>query len=251
MQVYNDEAVYHHGILGMKWGHHRTASDNDRVIKTGTQIHNISKDKSRSYDHLIYGSHLHRDNLNYKSYYSRQLQKYGASKIYDNTFEVKNNIVIPSEKKAVSSFVKLYKQDPKGVSRELAKAKVKTSAYLSIGKMMKINVDSMQYKKYSKMGEKKLKTTGFQDFMKTMPLLDKSRSKYFDSLIKEGYSGMTDYHDVKEFGSKDPLIIFKGDNNVKRTNSLEVSSRDMNLAMSEYEHIKKKESINKLLRKTS
>jgi Tfp pilus assembly protein PilF len=45
MQVYNDEQLKHYGILGMKWGHHKSIDANviSKAAKTGQDITSLGQ----------------------------------------------------------------------------------------------------------------------------------------------------------------------------------------------------------------
>lgn len=239
------ENLVHFGVKGMKWGVRKeeqstSPGTSDHVVKKGTEIHNISGDAPRDISGHVYASYLKKDNANYRGSYSQMLKYFmGAKKTYDNVFEAKQDIKLPSEKKAVDTFKKLYDSDRENISRAMAKAKVDSTFILALGRKMGIKVEDKQFQKYRNLGKKALAQKGFMDFQQSLAISDYNRSKYFGSLLKQGYTGMIDSNDVKQWGSDRPLIIFKGDKSLKRKATIELSERDIDQALKEYKELSK------------
>lgn len=240
-----DATLSHFGVKGMKWGH-RKAQDksyetNDRrVISKGTSLQNISEGKGRTLDHLVYASYTPKDNANYKSFYAGLMDK-----PFDNKWEVKREIVVPSQKKAISKLKELIVEDPKGMYTALGKAKVEASAFRTLGAKLGLPLESKYSKQYSKMGKDLVAEKSFQSFMDSVPSMTPKHKTYIDSLVKEGFSGMVDYHDTKKFGSEDPLIIFKGSSNINVSSPAKrLSERDIDRAFDKYYELEKAEVNN-------
>ena len=129
--------LYHHGIKGMNWGVRRYQNkdgsltlkgirrygeDHTRTLKAGTEIQNISRkqlDLNSKKSNRIYGSYTNSD----KSEYLDMMGNYEYNERgYKNTFKVKKDIRIASEREAVKTISDMFKDNPKEVSRVMATA---------------------------------------------------------------------------------------------------------------------------------
>lgn len=217
-----DDVLQHFGVKGMKWGVHKRKDDinsTDRVIKKGTEIQNISGNKLTDKKRHMYASYTSFDK---DSYVTVMNFMYGDN-VYKNEFTVKKDIKVPSDKKLVEEFKSLAKQNPKEVADDMANAynqihkfRKKTSKHFE-KKLSKIDGD------YSKKGEKTTK-----EFVQLMVSDEsaKTRGKFFGSLIKKGYDGMSDAND-RDGGAQDPLIIFNTSKNLKTGKSVKLTSEEL------------------------
>ena len=106
--VINGE-LYHYGVKGMKWGvrkkYYKSYMDNDRVLKKGFNVQNISANKARdlSRNDPVYTSHTVHDNNAYSGRYAKNINLMG-DKAIKNSIVLTKDVKIPSQKKAVELF---------------------------------------------------------------------------------------------------------------------------------------------------
>lgn len=247
--------MIHYGVKGMKWGvrkkYYTNSMDADMIIKKGVNVQNISRDKTRRLDDRpMYGSHKRRDNNGYAGWYANSLEFQGHT-VIKNDLKVIRDIKIPSEKKAVETFYNMYKSDPVGVAKSIAKSQSDIVAFNKIEKIKKFNQDRYE-KKFATKGEEWIKTKGYEMFNQSM-MSDhdtKARNTYFDILSKKGYSAIRDVNDINRSGIDEPLIYINPKNNLLNVKSTKLSSDDIQLSMARYRYetaVKNDSRLNRLL----
>lgn len=242
--------LMHYGVKGMKWGvrkkYYNKSMDNDMVIKKGSTIQNISRDQKRRIgDSPVYGSHKKSDNNAYAGWYANQLNFYGYDAI-KNDLKVIKDIKIPSEKKAVENFYEMYKKDPKGVAKSIARSKSDIVAFNKIESIRSFNEKRYEKQLLTK-GEKWIKTKGYEMFNQSI-MSDsntKARTEYFNMLINKGYSGIRDVNDINNSGVEEPIIYFNAKNTLKNVKSSKLTESEIELAMARkrYDDALKKDSL--------
>jgi hypothetical protein len=217
-----EEILQHFGTKGMKWGVHKKKDElnsQDRVIKKGTEIQNISSGELTNKKRHMYASYTSFD----KDSYVTVMNFMYDGKVQKNEFTVKKDIKIPSDKKLVEEFTALAKKNPQAVSEDMA------NAYNYTHKFSKKTAKHFEKKlskiddKHTKRGEKATK-----EFVQLMVSDDAARTRgaFFGSLMKQGYDGMSDVND-REGGAQDPLIIFNTSKNLKTKKSVTLTPKEL------------------------
>lgn len=211
--------LIHYGTLGMKWGIHKQKDEinsKSRTIKKGTEIQNIS---SRVFDpkksSRLYTSYTKYDKDGYADLMGNFMYNERA---YKNTFVVKKDIKVPSDKQATEIFAKTVKENPDQVAKDMAKAYNAEHIFTKTAKVFK--------KKFSELNNPESKKTQklAKEFMSTTVLSKKastSANNFYANLIKNGFDAISDVND-RDGGMQDPLIIvnmkvLKGTGSVKLT----------------------------------
>ena len=226
-----DEVAYlaHFGVKGMKWGVHKkidSINASDRTIKSGTTIQNISKSEYKSGGKRIYASYTDYD----KALYRDMMGNFEYNgKGYINTMHVKKDIKIPSDRKLVDEFVKMAKQDPASVAKDLASADKVNRFFARSEKhySRKISsISSTDTRSAEKLTKRYIQNTSGRSSMSL------SAGKFYRELSKQGYGAISDVND-RDGSSQDPLIIFDVSNSLGKVKSTKMTPEALD-AYSDY-----------------
>lgn len=223
--IYNDE-LYHYGIKGMRWGvrryqnpdgsltlkgQRRYSETHNRTLKSGTEVQNISRrqlDVSNKKSNRIYGSYTDSDKTEYIDTMGN-FQYDGKG--YKNTFVVKKDIKIASEREVVKTISEMFKENPKETSKIMARAYNAVNVpffFNKTGKGFEKKLSEMvrnpESKKSIKLG---------RQFIQTVPATNKAKTladDFYGRMVKKGFDAVLDTNDAyNKFGkTQDPLIIF-------------------------------------------
>jgi len=150
------------------------------------------------------------DKKNYAGFFAA-LTKYrnNAKEMYKMDMQAVNDLVSPSKKERVDTFIELYKDDPVGMSTRLAEFNKKW-----YGGQYKETTEQL-IKKYSNMSMRQLRNEGYYTFANSWFDPDAGTLKaYREKLEKKGYNATVDDNDKRSFiQAQMPLIVFDVMNN--------------------------------------
>lgn len=235
--------LQHYGVKGMKWGvrkkYYKSYMDSDRTLKKGFEVQNISADKPRdvSLNNPTYTSHTTHDNNAYAGQYASNMIFMGHE-AYKNSLVLTKDVKIPSQKKAVETFMELYDKDPEGVSKSIGKAYAELDWFNGIDKIRDANAERIS-NKFSKKGRDWVESEGYKLFNQSMmaPKENEARLKYYDLLRKKGYDAISDINDVQTgYGADDPIIFINPKNTLKNVESRKLTADEIELASARYRY---------------
>lgn len=255
--TYDNNELVHYGVKGMRWGvrkkYYKSYMDDDRVIRKGTSIQNISRNEPRKIksNAPVYGAHTTHDRNVYAGLYANTIRWMG-DKAIKNELEITSDVKIPSQKKAVNTFMEMYNKDPQGISRSIGNAYAECIAFNKIDVIRNWNANRIT-NKFSKKGEDWIESKGYLLFNQSMTAdkESKARTEYYRLLSKKGYDAISDINDVQSgYNSDDPIIFINPPKNLKNVKSSELTYDDVELALARYnydEARKNKKSVYSIL----
>ena len=239
---YSNE-LYHYGVKGMKWGvrkkYYKSYMDRDRIIKRGTSIQNISKNEARDLNRNspVYGAYTKHDRNAYQGNYASMINMMGDKAIKNDLALIKD-VKIPSQKKAVETFMELYKKDPKGIAESIGKAHSELTAFNGVDKIRNWKAKQIA-NKFAKKGENWVKEKGYLLFNQSMMSTeeDRARTEYYKLLSKKGYDAISDINDVQNsYRSDDPIIFINPKSTLKTLKTRELDMTDIEIANARYRY---------------
>ena len=241
--------IKHHGIKGQKWGVRRfqnkdgsltaaglkrykdEVNTKERTIKSGTELQTITKGQ---YDHSktsrLYTAYTDYDKNMYKDLMGNFMYE---GRGYNNTFVVKKDMKVASDQQVVNAFVKLAKENPDQVARDMAKAYnanavfTQRTAETYKKKISQLNLPDS--KKAIKLAEEFVGTTIMSNKAKI------SNENFYSYLVKQGFDAISDINDRKGT-AQDPLIILNLDK-IGLSGSVKMTKKDLK-AYSDYANSK-------------
>ncbi len=215
----------------------------DRTIKRGTEIQNISSRKlDPSKMERLYASYTKFDNDSYGGLMGNV--QYGG-KGYKNTFLAKKDIKVPSDRKTTEIFLDTVKKNPEQVINDMTKAYnnmhifATTSAKVLTKKLSEVNGPD------GKVAQKLAKD--FISYALLDPETKSTANLFYTNVIKNGYDAISDAND-RDRGAQDPLIVINT-KSLKGTGSLKLQKKDLD-AYSKYalsrEHNKRRKNLSEV-----
>lgn len=175
------------------------------------------------------------DKKNYGGFFAA-LTKYrnDVDTMYKMNMTVVNDLVSPSKKERVNTFIEIYKDNPVRVSRQLAEFNKRNYAG-----QYKESVDEL-VKKYSHMSMRQLRNLGYYTYANSWfdPEAGTLRDMR-DKLESRGYNAIIDDNDKRSFvQSEAPLIVFNIMDNLGDIKVTELSTGEMRRNMLDWQSMK-------------
>lgn len=241
--------LIHHGVKGQQWGvkhgpPYPIDYDNYRtLVKRGNTLHRISARDESEEKGMAYATFYKKDNDHFKGFFSKQLLRgsHGldsAEKVFDITLEAAQDLLSPSYKERLDTFVEMMNDEDFNLSKKLAEYE---GTYINgndrsipaISRGLQFISEKTRYT--SKKAEKDSYGNGIQykTFTRSLGAPDgKVRQEYFKRLSDKGFNMVVDDYDRKISYGSQPIIVFNRDGTLKYVGQRELSKDEINAAVS-------------------
>lgn len=147
------------------------------------------------------------------------------------------DIKVASQKKAVDTFMELYKSDPEGISTSIGKAYADLDYFHGISRIRDWNANRIS-KKFKSKGEDWIASKGYLLFNQSMTSEEnQARTKYYKLLLAKGYDAISDINDIQTgYNSDDPIIFINSKNSLHNKKSVSLTSDEIELANARYNY---------------
>ena len=172
-----------------------------------------------------------------------------GDKAIKNELEITSDVKIPSQKKAVDTFMEMYNKDPQGMSRSIGNAYAECLMFNKIESVRNWNADRIT-KKFSEKGEDWIQSKGYLIFNQSMVAdkESKARNEYYKLISSKGFDAISDVNDVQSgYNSDDPIIFINPPKNLKNVKSSEMTYDDVSLALARYNYEEARRNKRKIL----
>lgn len=214
-------------------------SDDDYVVKKGQEVQHITLDPNMKLGPHPRGGHLYvstneADNKNYAGLYGglRMMSDPRIKHVYAMKFKAAEDLVTPSKKKRVESFLQMYYDNPASFANDMANwQRTYGMSYDSPKKIAK---------RYMKMSLDELSTEGYEQFASSWAMRTKSRDAYWERLKTQGYNAVMDDNDIKSgyFQSNTPMIVFNAVDRLAQVSIKEITKAEAVRNMEEWNDMK-------------
>lgn len=242
--------IYHHGILGQKWGKKNgppyplqrgthgeilnQSRDEDIKIKKGTTAYRVATNSdlnTRTKNGQLYVSFDKLDNLTYLSASASKdggvavdLTGNNGGKPYRLTLKVTNDLIAPSYEKTIESFVKTV--DIMGGKKKFAQDLYGNETTKALGKQ---KIKEFM-KNYGHLSVEECRDNAYMSFVKSFMKDSRAKEIFFNNLKQNGYNALVDEND-KHFGkdgyTNAPFIVFDKDKSLKISESYQLNDKDV------------------------
>lgn len=236
----SSNGIYTEDIKTSKLFTTRSLNDEGVRISKGEIVQHImstpTKDLSNR-DYLFVAA-TEADKKNYGGFFAA-LTKYrnNADTMYKMNMTALNDIVSPSKKERVDTFLSIYKDDPVRVATQLAEFNKRNYAG-----QFKESVDEL-VNKYSHMSMRELKGKGYYTYANSW--FDPEAGTLQDMrnrLEKKGYNAIIDDNDKRSFiQSEAPLIVFNIMENLGNMRVIELTNGEMRRNMIDWQNMRHSE----------
>lgn len=202
----------------------------DRILDTSTELHNISVNSNKGVEDAFYASYQKMDRMKYRGLYGKSKN---PNDVYDMSIKINDKIKIASEKSGLNALKKAVKrngismEDIKNQTNDIATSiianplyanNVKAQALLAMRSAKKGKINDSVYRMIN-MG-----LVGDDDQSKRI------KDNLYKTLKSSGYNGVIDINDKKlsGYGTKNPLIIFDGKDNLSISDRRKLLSSEVN-----------------------
>lgn len=206
---YEDHCFAHHGILGQKWGvrrfqnkdgsltsegksRYKKDENGDFTIPKGSNIYRLSNSREdKTYDNKKYVSLNTEDHRKWQKYLGDTYNKRGQQ-AYNVIYESVNDLKIANYEKVGQIWLEKKLKDP-----EYGKRSVDDTIFSAKSLGQKVSKDANEMLSLN------------------FAMQTKTGKEFIEDLMNRGYQGVEDKHGQNV--SKDPVIIFDPDKNLKRS----------------------------------